>query len=249
MSPSDIVIGHRIARYGIVTSTNDLAWDHAADSGAVFLADEQTHGRGRRGDAWRAQPGSSLLLSFPLTPPASLRRAITLTLWASLGVCRTIEQLFHLPVTWKWPNDVLIAGRKVCGTIVEQRGPTFVIGVGLNLTTSPPFFDAHHLSHAAALSHYTTLPIAREAVLTKLLATWNETSQKLTQADFTHLLADWRLYSGLLNHPVALEAAGQHYTGILTSLTLDAITLSTGVHLTPESITRLSRREAEGSLH
>src|SRR5436190_9563653 len=170
MPPVDVTIGHRLERHGVVTSTNDLAWQRLVDPanhGVVILAEEQTKGRGRRGGAWQAPHGSSLLLSIPLLPPPVMRRPILLTLWASLGVCRAVDQLLQLPVVWKWPNDVLVHGKKVCGTLVEQRGDAFVVGVGLNVTTPTPFFDTAQLPGAAALANFTTSPLDREDVLSR----------------------------------------------------------------------------------
>lgn len=245
----NVVIGHRIDRYGVVTSTNDLAWQAAADPanlGVVILAEEQTRGRGRRGDPWHSPAGSSLLLSIPLLPPAPLRRPLLLTLWASLGICRTIDQLYQLPVTWKWPNDVLVHGKKVCGTLVEQRGNTFVVGVGLNVTTPPPFFAGARLPQAAALAHFTTELVDREVVLTRLLAHWNDTYSELSRGNFDNLLADWRKYSGLEEQLVQLESGGRVHKGRLERLDFDAVVVRAGgvpLNLTPEAITRLVRTD------
>ena len=86
--------------------------------GNVF---EQTAGRGQYGRVWTAPAGSSVLLSVLLFPPPALRRPTLLTAWAAVSVCETIQELANLSATIKWPNDVLINGRKVCGILIEQR--------------------------------------------------------------------------------------------------------------------------------
>jgi BirA family biotin operon repressor/biotin-[acetyl-CoA-carboxylase] ligase len=241
-------IGHRIERHGVVMSTNDLAWDRLADPtnhGMVILAEEQMQGRGRRGGSWQAPAGSSLLLSIPLLPPHTLRRPSVLTLWASLGVCRVIDQSLHLPVTWKWPNDVLVHGQKVCGTLVEQRGEAFVVGLGLNVSASPAYFESVNLTTAAALSHFTSAPLDREVLLTSLLAVLDESYRRLALGNMQQLLADWHQYSRLLHQYVELDAAGVTYSGRVTALTGEAITLDLDgriISLVPETITALRAR-------
>src|SRR5262245_13970887 len=108
-----MLIGHKVLHYSTVSSTNDIAWQHAGNQhGLVVKADEQTAGRGRRGDLWLAPPGSALLMSILLKPPPILLRPSVLTLWAAIGVCLTLERLLPLRPYLKWPNDVLINGKK-----------------------------------------------------------------------------------------------------------------------------------------
>src|SRR5206468_7692987 len=91
----------------------------------VVLAREQTAGRGQHGRAWQAPAGSSVLLSVLLCPPPALRRPALLTAWAAVSVCETILQLTGLQAKIKWPNDVLIRGRKVCGILIESKAQPF----------------------------------------------------------------------------------------------------------------------------
>src|SRR5262245_19737123 len=117
-------LGCRVWSFPVVASTNTLALalaDDVRNDGLVLLAQEQTTGRGQHGRTWAAPPGSSVLLSVLLFPPPSLRRTALLTAWAAVSVCETIGAAAGLEAAIKWPNDVLVQGRKVCGILIEQR--------------------------------------------------------------------------------------------------------------------------------
>ena len=119
------------------TSTSSLAVEAVAQGaaeGLLVIADEQTAGRGRHGNTWHAPPGSSLLLSLvvrPVVPPSMLS---LLPLLTGLVLAETVAR--HLPaadVALKWPNDLLVDGRKAAGILVEGVAPAAVVGVGVNV--------------------------------------------------------------------------------------------------------------------
>ncbi len=124
-------------------STNDLALtavDSDAKTGIVWLARQQTSGRGRRGNAWVSRAGESLLMSTLLRWPQGAPAA-GVTLAVGLGLCTACEALApELEFQVKWPNDLLTRDRKLGGILVESRtnssyGRGVVLGVGLNLLT------------------------------------------------------------------------------------------------------------------
>ncbi len=124
--------------YPQIGSTNDraMAWlREGAAAGSVVIADEQTAGRGRMGRAWYAPPGTALMLSYLLRPnPDDLTYV---GMMGALAVCETVEALGAHPGI-KWPNDVQIDGRKLCGVLPEAswQDETLigaVLGIGLNL--------------------------------------------------------------------------------------------------------------------
>ena len=103
---------------------------------------------------WQCRPGDGVLLSVLLFPPPALRRPAVLTAWAAVAVCETVRRLTGLPARIKWPNDVLLRGRKVCGILIEQ-GRGAVVGVGLNVRQTADDFAAAGLPSAASLSQFT----------------------------------------------------------------------------------------------
>jgi BirA family transcriptional regulator, biotin operon repressor / biotin---[acetyl-CoA-carboxylase] ligase len=103
-----------------------------APEGAVAVADEQTEGRGRLGRSWHAPAGKALLVSVLLRPQVPLPRLPELTLVAGEAVAAAIKQLAGLEPAIKFPNDVLVRGRKVAGILAESSEGRVVLGIGVN---------------------------------------------------------------------------------------------------------------------
>lgn len=106
--------------------------DTALPEGALVVADHQTAGRGRLGRSWEAPPGTALLCSILLEPPAD-RAAPQLSLVAGVAVADAIEQVVGLAAQLKWPNDVMLRRRKVAGCLAEARDGAVVLGIGVNV--------------------------------------------------------------------------------------------------------------------
>jgi len=116
------VIGSKVVAYDIVTSTNDLAHFMAQagePEGAVVFAKVQTQGRGRHGSTW-VSPEGGLYFSFLLRPDVEAARASRITLMAGWAVAKVLQEIGAGAVSIKWPNDVYLDGRKVCGILTEQ---------------------------------------------------------------------------------------------------------------------------------
>jgi BirA family transcriptional regulator, biotin operon repressor / biotin---[acetyl-CoA-carboxylase] ligase len=135
----------RIRTVSTTGSTNaDLAAAarEGAGSGSVLVSDHQSAGRGRFARVWEAPPGASLAISVLLRPPAAVPAArwLWLPLLTGLAVADGIRAATGLSAELKWPNDVLIRGRKVCGILSERvdsdAGPAAIIGMGVNTTLS-----------------------------------------------------------------------------------------------------------------
>lgn len=112
-------------------STQDVLRDAALPEGAVAVTEHQTAGRGRRGRRWEDEPGASLLLSVLLRPSGVV--APQLSLVCALAVAEAVEAAGGLEARVKWPNDVLVDGRKVAGILLEGHGDAVVCGIGVNV--------------------------------------------------------------------------------------------------------------------
>lgn len=154
-------------------STNDDARQAALQGCAdrsVFLADEQRAGRGRLGRTWLAPPGSSLLFSLVLRrglPP------IDLTALCSVAVAESIAAVTGLAARIKWPNDVMIRDRKVCGVLTEvvaarHRGDIAIVGIGVNVNLEPA--TAGLPTTATSLSLEAGAPMRRGALFGAILS-------------------------------------------------------------------------------
>ena len=137
--------------------------------GAVAVADFQTAGRGRLGRAWTAPPGTALLCSVLLRPPAGSRIA-QLSLVGGLAAAQTVEDALGRPAQLKWPNDVLVDGLKVAGVLAEARDGVVVVGIGLNVNQTAAELPADARIPAASLRSLDGAERDREALLADLLA-------------------------------------------------------------------------------
>jgi BirA family biotin operon repressor/biotin-[acetyl-CoA-carboxylase] ligase len=133
-------LGRTLAARAETASTNDWAWEAlsaGAPDGSAFVADAQTRGRGRDGRAWESPPGLGLLLSVALRLGCERRPASLLPLVAGLAAAEAFGR-HGVPARLKWPNDLMLGGRKLAGVLCETRllGESerpAVIGIGVNV--------------------------------------------------------------------------------------------------------------------
>lgn len=146
--------------YPAVDSTNDaarrLAETGGAPPGTLVVADRQTRGRGRRGRSWESPPGG-VYLSVVERPRCHPRHAPLVALGAALAVAQAVEELCGVSACVKWPNDLLVEGRKLCGVLAEivadQESVRWaVIGIGVNVAPVPSFSTAEPASQAPQLA-------------------------------------------------------------------------------------------------
>lgn len=173
------VIGRKLHIHDQVASTNETAWqlveaDDDLKDGTVVLAETQTQGRGRMGREWHSAAGHGLWMSVVLKVSIPPDKVAFLTAMASLAVANMLQQFIHLPAEIKWPNDVIIRGRKVCGILVEARSnvpDTFVLGIGLNVNQSRHDFpeSLRETATSLRLERPGAKPLNRVRVLRPLL--------------------------------------------------------------------------------
>lgn len=200
-----------VVRVGRVESTQALAFALAADGaadGTAVLADSQSAGRGRRGRAWLDEPGASLLVSVVLRPRLEPVGLPLLSLAAAVAVAEALAQVAGVAARLKWPNDVLVGGRKIAGILLESRlgpPPTVVVGIGVNLTqrTFPPSLRAG----ATSVALETDRPVARETLLDALLEALDRWRRSLERGRTAALLERWRALADTLGRTVSIDGA------------------------------------------
>jgi BirA family biotin operon repressor/biotin-[acetyl-CoA-carboxylase] ligase len=167
-------VGRDILYHYAVPSTMETAKEAAgrgAQEGTIILAEEQTAGRGRLGRSWLS-PRGGISLSIILRP--NIKQLPQLIMIASLAVSRSIEKTCGIKADIKWPNDILIRDRKVCGILVESaiRGQTVdwaIIGIGLNVNLNPADFP-DIAAIATSLSTELGRKVSRLDIITHLLS-------------------------------------------------------------------------------
>ncbi|HET6573354.1 MAG TPA: biotin--[acetyl-CoA-carboxylase] ligase [Fimbriiglobus sp.] len=224
-------VGRRVLAFDSVSSTNDIAAGLAADpdnAGTVVIADQQTAGRGQYGRVWQSRPGTSLLMSVLLAPPEELRRPVVLTAWAAVGVGEAIRTLTGVQAKLKWPNDLLVHGKKVCGILIEQGAGT-VAGIGLNLNQSASDFAAAGLPDATSLALAAGTSIDPQAAAVAVIRRLDEEYDRLLAGERVPLEADWKWRLGLLGRQVVAELAdGSVLGGRLRDLSFDGVEIEPG---------------------
>jgi BirA family biotin operon repressor/biotin-[acetyl-CoA-carboxylase] ligase len=247
-------LGREVWYFPRLESTNALALSLGHDpahDGLALLAGEQTQGRGQHGRLWNAPLGSSVLLTLLLFPPPDLRRPALLTAWAAVAVCRTVHELTGLEASIKWPNDILVAGKKVCGILIEQRHgnqqPRPILtaaGIGLNVSQTAEFFAQADLPMAGSLMSLSGRTLEMRDAAINLIEELDASYDRLLQSDHVTLETDWKNHIGLAGQQVRVELNGDYKEGRLVDMTWEGIVLQNEdvfEQIAPERIRHLER--------
>jgi BirA family biotin operon repressor/biotin-[acetyl-CoA-carboxylase] ligase len=212
-------IGQKVLYFPRLASTMDVARQEAlrgAAEGTVIIAGEQTAGRGRLERLWLSPPGN-IALSLILYPDVpSLPHLIMI---ASLAVVHSIEEVTGLKAQIKWPNDILIAGEKVCGILIENevkegRACT-VIGIGINVNMKPSNLDAASVS-ATSLKDELDKDVLPADVVRQLLVEMERLY--LTLPDGENVYQEWRDRLDTLGKRVSVVSGSTRLEGIAESV-------------------------------
>ena len=212
-----------------IGSTMDLARELAkagAEEGTIVVAEWQSRGRGRLSRQWLSPPGG-IYFTIVLRPRISPVYAPRISLMASVAVAKTISRLFGLGAELKWPNDVLIAGGKVCGILAEMDAEmdatNFVnLGIGINANATVSQSERAAISLKEALGR----EISRKDFLSSVVAEITEQQALLTKSD---LLEEWKNLSSTLNREVKIVSPGEEIVGQAIDIdTNGALIIKTG---------------------
>ena len=215
-----------IQRVAQTESTNSLALEmgkQGAAAGTVVVAETQTGGRGRLQRKWFSPPGAGLYFSMVLRPQLDPIDLPKIPLAAGVAVCEAIEQACQVSPGLKWPNDLLLDGKK-CGGILCETGSIpgtgdigeilVILGVGLNITTPEAAFPAELRGRATSLLAATGRVYDKEDVLTAILAGLDEIVARCEAGGFDDIFARWRARDVLFGSTLSwLDPAGGVVTG------------------------------------
>ncbi len=238
-------IGKRILHLRNTTSTMDVARElinesnHDADlHGTTIFADEQTKGRGRFDRTWDSEPGKDILLSLILSPRTAI--AGRLPIMASLAVAITVDHFLPDVSSIKWPNDVLVHGKKISGVIAESvttdRSFIGIIGIGLNVNRRT---DSEHSRGYLATSiravSESSQDLDRKVVAMVLLANLNEVYDALDRGE--SIMPEWREKLVGLGSPVEVSMPSEENVEVIAGVAEDV-----------DEFGRLLIREPDGTL-
>ena len=234
-----------------IDSTNVYAARLARDgapAGTIVIADEQTGGKGRLGRSWISPPGVNLYLSLILRPSVTTAAAPQLNLLAAVAVADAIMEVSNLTPSIKWPNDVLVDGKKVCGILAEMQTEasvlrSVVLGIGVNVNAPLSAFPPELHDKASSL-FLTGGRIIDRAVFTAALLTHLEKFYVLwLEQGFLAVRPAWERHAAaLIGKHIIVAAPEGTIAGVVLGLDSD------GALLLQEGNDGMSRRVLAGDV-
>ena len=207
------LVGREVVCLDTVDSTNSEVKRRAADGaveGLAVISDEQTAGRGRRGNAFQSLKGKGLFCSVLLRPQAPLDTLSQLTAWTAVAVCRAIEACCGLTCGIKWTNDIILNGKKLCGILTELEfeaesaaAVAVVVGVGINVGQTEADFGPDLSPIAASLTQALGRPVRRAELAVHLLTALDEMYAAFPQGKYEYL-SEYRRRCVTTGHEVSL---------------------------------------------
>ncbi|MEI6437917.1 MAG: biotin--[acetyl-CoA-carboxylase] ligase [Candidatus Omnitrophota bacterium] len=205
---------------------------NGAPEGTLVVAETQTKGRGRLGRAWSSPKGKGLYCSLLLRPALSTAEAARLTLVSAVALSEAVETVTGLRPLIKWPNDLLLSGKKLAGILTELRAEVdrvdfAVVGIGLNVNSAvkelPP--------EGTSLSEVKGELCDRAEILRAFLRCFEKRYLQLKKSGFGSALEEWRRRSATIGRRVRFEERGRQREGLATGLDEDGgllVRLDTG---------------------
>ncbi|MBU7007832.1 biotin--[acetyl-CoA-carboxylase] ligase [Phosphitispora fastidiosa] len=208
------LIGSYIVYRETVNSTNDLAKELAregAESGTVVIAEEQTGGKGRMGRKWHSPEGEGLWFSVILRPPISPSEAPKITLVAAVALAKAIRELNGIEAGIKWPNDILISGRKLAGILTEMsaeidRVNYVIVGIGVNVNLDSEKLAEGLSETATFIEKESCGQVSRLRLLSGILDRFDVLYEEFINGHFSSILSLWKEMSVTINRWVRVTS-------------------------------------------
>jgi BirA family biotin operon repressor/biotin-[acetyl-CoA-carboxylase] ligase len=214
-------LGHSYHHLATVGSTNDYALRLAADGaphGTLVVAEKQTEGRGRLRRKWISFPGRGIYLSMLLRNPLPVDVASQSTYVGSLALVKMLREEFKIPASIKWPNDVLINGRKVAGILTEMQSEQdlsrfIVMGIGINVNNSREEMEGPFRYPATSIAIELGLEVKRQKVLLQFISQFEEEYDRFEQQGISVLIPEMEMHSAVLGKVVNVACGDREIVG------------------------------------
>jgi len=215
------LIGHKVYYFPEIGSTNDEAFrlgESGAPDGTVVIADSQTKGRGRMQRVWHSPPGSNIYTSIILRPDFEPERAPQISIAAGVAVAGILNAYSPGKVQLKWPNDVLIGGKKVCGILSQLKTKAgsidfVVLGIGININVSIDQFPPDVKNIATSLAIETGREISRLDLIISLYENMAKCYKKLLQNNFGAIKEEWLKLAPMIGQNVQVMFQNDKVSG------------------------------------
>lgn len=214
-------IGRHIFYYDSTDSTNNRAKaEHNAPDGSIFIAETQNGGKGRRGRAWESPKGTGIFMSLLLKPDIPPEEISRITLIAGLAVCRAVGNGAMI----KWPNDVVIGSKKICGILTELAAEDDMIsyvvcGIGVNVNTEN--FDEELAERATSLLIETEKKHKRAEIVRKILEEFEALYKEFLQNRLDNILPEYEKRCVTVGREVRVVYRNKSVSGKAIGVTAD----------------------------
>ena len=210
-------IGRNYIYFDSVESTMDVALRLGMSNekeGVVVCAEEQTKGKGRLRRKWASPKNKGIYLSILLRPKLPMYDIPKLTLMSAVSLCETIKEFSHIDAEIKWPNDILVKGKKMAGILTEMNAEMdivhfIVIGIGLNVNTPLNVLPDNSTSMKNELGE----SISRTQLLQEILFNFEKHYQEINRYGFDSLLEKWKRMSSTIGKDIIVHDAGGQVKG------------------------------------
>lgn len=220
-------IGNSIHFFNEVESTNDIAFSlaiHGASEGTVVIANRQTRGKGRLNRLWQSPSNCNLYTSIVLRPETDPVFAPQITLLAGVAVAELLSRRHLADVTLKWPNDVQIGGKKVCGILTEMKTTAdrridfVIVGIGININMRKEDFDESFRESSTSIKEETGGDISRLEFAVALYDHFEKWIAIWIQQGFSPVGEAWLTYSHMVGKRIQVASHGNIQTGEMTGI-------------------------------
>lgn len=227
------VVGRDIQVFEQTTSTNDIVEKLARDGvkeGAVVFAESQTKGRGRLGRKWMSPARKGLWFSVLLRPDLRPQESTRLTVISATALCRAIQAAAGLSAEIKWPNDVLIDGKKVAGILTEMsaepdRVRHVILGIGVDVNQDANEFAGELRPVATSLKIESGEEISRAELATSILRELDKDYERVCAGKFPEVADEWEAACVTIGKNVTVHMGHRKFTGRAESLDDDGALL------------------------
>ncbi|MBT9150119.1 MAG: Bifunctional ligase/repressor BirA [candidate division WS2 bacterium] len=213
-------LGSNIIYYEKINSTQRVAGELAAagaDEGTIVIAETQAAGRGRIGRSWASPPGG-VYLSVILRPDLKPTEAVKFTLVAGISAVRAIAKLTDLEPKLKWPNDIIVAGKKVGGILTEMNAEMdrinyIIIGIGINVNTRRAHFPEEIAGIATSLRAECGKEVSRVKLAQEILVQLESLYEDFGLSGFEPIRERWKAFSNTIGARVSISSGGKEVKG------------------------------------
>jgi len=234
------ILGREIECFESISSTNTYAKEIAqkgCKDGTVVVANCQTQGRGRLGRQWNSEPGKGIWMSVVLKPEILPQDIQIITLAAAVAVVKAIKAATGIETGIKWPNDIILDGKKLCGILTEmicemERINCLILGIGINVNHDMSDFPPDLSDKAISLKMYIdqknnadksieNMPVRRSEIIKNVLNELEILYREINNGNVTKIANEWKKYSVTIGSRVKVVIKEIEYTGTAIDITDD----------------------------